>query len=176
MAGQNGLWGMGDHTRPAGAFDLMMQVPLIFRHAGKIPAGATSDLLVSNYDFLPSVLKYLGLADTWQQKPASPGRDYSPALLGKETSWDPVVYYEMERTRAIRTDKWKYVERHPDGPHELYDLAADHRERFNLYGQPLQADQQRALKNQLTAFFAKHVEPRYDIWNGGTSKAGRLSR
>jgi arylsulfatase A-like enzyme len=176
MGGQNGLWGMGDHTRPAGAFDLMMQVPLIFRQPGRIPAGGTSDLLVSNYDFLPSVLNYLGLGDRWKQTPKSPGRDYSPALVGRETPWENVVFYEMERARAIRTDKWKYVERHPDGPHELYDLAADHRERFNLYGQPKHVEQQRELAKQLTAFFAQHVDPKYDIWNGGTSKAGRLIR
>src|SRR5262249_7751222 len=32
MGGQNGLWGMGDHTRPTGAHELMMHIPLIFRH------------------------------------------------------------------------------------------------------------------------------------------------
>ena len=37
MGGQNGLWGMGDHTRPVGAFELMMQIPLIFRHPVRIP-------------------------------------------------------------------------------------------------------------------------------------------
>ncbi|MFM8334401.1 MAG: sulfatase, partial [Opitutaceae bacterium] len=54
MGGQNGMWGMGDHFRPIGAHELMMQIPLIFRQPGRIPAGCTSDLLVSNYDFLPS--------------------------------------------------------------------------------------------------------------------------
>ena len=55
MGGQNGLWGMGDHTRPIGAFELMMQIPFIFRHPGGIPGGRASDLLVSNYDFMPSL-------------------------------------------------------------------------------------------------------------------------
>ena len=34
MGGQNGFFGMGDHTRPFGAHDLMMQVPFIVRHPG----------------------------------------------------------------------------------------------------------------------------------------------
>lgn len=51
-------------------------------------------------------------------------------------------------------------------------LAADHRERFNLCGQPKHVEQQRELAKQLTAFFAKHVDPKYDLWNGGTSKPG----
>ena len=56
------LWGMGDHTRPVGAHELMMQIPLIFRQPGRIRAGRTNDHLVSNYDFLPSLLGYLGLS------------------------------------------------------------------------------------------------------------------
>ena len=56
MGGQNGMWGMGDHMRPAGAHELMMHIPLIFRQPGRIAAGRTSDLIVSNYDFLPTVL------------------------------------------------------------------------------------------------------------------------
>jgi arylsulfatase A-like enzyme len=175
MGGQNGLWGMGDHTRPVGAFDLMMHVPLIFRQPGRIAPGQTSDLLVSNYDFLPTVLGYLGLGDKLASaRPKSPGRDYSPVLRGQTIAWDNVVYYEMERLRAIRTGQWKYVERHPDGPHELYDLAADPRERFNLFGQPKQAAQQRALAQQMAAFFAQYAEAEYDLWRGGRSKARRL--
>lgn len=63
MGGQNGLWGIGSDMNPVGAFDPLMHVPLIFRHPGRIPAGRTSDLLVSNCDFLPSVLGTLGLSD-----------------------------------------------------------------------------------------------------------------
>ena len=152
----------------------MMHVPLIFRHTGRIPAGRTSDLLVSNYDFLPSILSYLGLADKLATaKPKSPGRDYSPVLAGREITWENAIFYEMERLRAIRTDAWKYVVRHPDGPHELYDLAADPGERFNLYGQPKQIEQQRELAAGLTAFFDQYVDPQYDLWKDGRSKAGR---
>lgn len=172
MGGQNGLWGMGDHTRPIGAHELMMQIPLLFRHTGRIPAGRTSDLLVSNYDFLPTVLGYLGLAD---QTPAqSPGRDFSAVLQGQEVSWKNAVFYEMENTRAIRTDGWKYVARHPDGPWELYDMQADPQERFNLFGQPGLAERQRELAEQLDAFFGHHADPQYDLWQDGRSKAGRL--
>lgn len=78
MGGQNGMWGMGDHFRPIGAHELMMQIPLIFRQTGQIAPGQTSDLIVSNYDFMPSLLGYLGLADRMPQTPASPGRDFSP--------------------------------------------------------------------------------------------------
>src|SRR5262249_6460842 len=75
-AGQNGLWGMGDHTRPLTAFDGTMHVPLIWRQIGHIAAGKRSANMVSNYDFLPTVLDYLGLKEKTPQKPPLPGRNY----------------------------------------------------------------------------------------------------
>ena len=35
------------------------------------------------------------------------------------------VLDEYGPTRMIRTHRWKYVHRYPDGPNELYDLAND---------------------------------------------------
>ncbi len=174
MGGQNGMWGMGDHFRPIGAHELMMQIPFIFRQPGKIPAGKTSDLLVSNYDFMPSVLSYLGLGDKMPQKPKSPGRDFSAALRGESLEWENVIFYEMETCRAVRAERWKYVARFPSGPFELYDMQADPRERFNLYGQPGTEPMRAELAGRLDAFFAKYADPQYDIWKGGRSKARRL--
>jgi arylsulfatase A-like enzyme len=172
MGGQNGLWGMGDHTRPVGAHELMMHIPLIFRQPGRITAGQTSDLLVSNYDFLPTVLSHLGLPGSAPRR--SPGRDFSGVLAGKSIPWQNVVFYEMEGTRAIRTDGWKYVARHPDGPFELYDMKVDPHERFNLIGQPHHREVREQLDRDLTAFYARHADPQYDLWRGGRTKAGRL--
>ncbi|MBS0211246.1 MAG: sulfatase-like hydrolase/transferase [Planctomycetes bacterium] len=176
MGGQNGVWGMGDHTRPLGAMDGMMQVPLLFRQPGVIPAGATSDLMVSNYDVLPTVLGQLGMGDAMPDKPRSPGRDFSATLRGQKQSWDNEVYYEMENVRCIRTETWKFVTRHPEGPHELYSLADDPGERFNRYGQPADATVQRELAGRLEAFFTKYADPKYDLYRGGTSKAKLLTQ
>ncbi|MCA9030684.1 MAG: sulfatase-like hydrolase/transferase [Planctomycetaceae bacterium] len=173
MGGQNGMWGMGDHFRPTGAHNLMMQVPLIFSQPGVIPKDSTCDALVSNYDFLPSVLNYLGMSDHMPREPKSPGRDFSAALLGKSLRWDNTVYYEMETCRALLTDDWKYVARFPEGPNELYDMHSDPHERVNLYGQPNMAEQAAALHNQLGAFFDEYANAEYDIWKGGRSKARR---
>jgi arylsulfatase A-like enzyme len=131
-------------------------------------------MLVSNYDFMPSVLSYLGLAGLAPAQPRTPGRDFSAVLRGAQpASWDNVIYYEMETTRGIRTDEWKYVARHPNGPFEFYDMRRDPRERFNLYGQPMAARPQAELAARLDAFFTGYADPQYDIWNGGRSKAKR---
>ena len=175
--GQNGIWGMGDHTRPLHAFDSTMRVPLIFRHRDTISPGGESDLMVSNYDLMPSVLGYLSLTNEIPSKPELPGRDYSPVLRGKDPDmeWDNVVFYEFENVRAIRAAEWKYIERHPDGPHELYDLRSDPGERFNLYGQPKQTDIQKELQTRLYQFFNRYADPKYDLWHGGKSKTHLLT-
>ena len=176
MGGQNGMWGMGDHFKPTGAHELMMQIPLLFRHSGKIPGGQTNDLLVSNYDFMPSVLGHLGLGDRMPTKPKSPGRDFSAVLRGESRepfAWDNVMFYEMETTRAIRTDDWKYVARFPNGPFELYDMKKDPQERFNLFGQPGTESKRAEMAKRLDEFFARYADPQYDIWKGGRSKAKR---
>ena len=171
MGGQNGMWGMGDHFRPIGAHELMMQIPFIFHQPGRIPAGKTSDLLVSNYDFMPSVLGYLGLGGKMPQQPRSPGRDFSPVLRGDPIEWDNAIFYEMETCRAVRTDGWKLVMRHPDGPHELYNMKSDPQERFNLFGQPGSESMCAELQQKLEAFYTQHADPQYDVWHDGRSKA-----
>lgn len=176
MGGQNGFFGMGDHTRPFAAHDLMMQVPLIFHHPAQIPPGE-SNAMVSNTDFLPSVLEHLGLQeripDTPQQRLS--GRSYASVLRGESPEWETAMYYEMEGCRSVRTENWKLVlRRSPDGPAELYDMAHDPHERVNLWGQPQVTDQQQRLTAQLDTFFAEYASPEYDIWNGGRSKARRL--
>lgn len=174
MGGQNGFFGMGDHTRPIAAHDLMMQVPLIVRHPKGVKPGKT-DIMVSNCDLLPSVLDHLGLAKRIPTKPKLSGRSFAAALQGKEIDWETAMYYEMEGCRSVRTEEWKYIARRsPDGPTELYDMKNDPHERFNLFGQPAYASIQTELAQKLGGFFDEYADPQYDIWKGGRSKARRL--
>lgn len=175
MGGQNGLWGMGDHTRPMGAHELMMKIPLIFRHPENIAAGQESDIIVSNYDIMPTLLSYLDInAEKSQEHPKSPGRDFSPVLIGeKNFDWENEMFYEMETTRAIRTDQWKFISRYPNGPFELYNMKVDPQERVNMYGQPGSDKKTTELSERLNDFFEKYADPKYNLWKGGKSKARR---
>lgn len=174
MGGQNGFFGMGDHTRPIGAHDLMMQIPFIFRQPGSVVPGK-SDLLVSNIDFYPTVLDHMGFANRIPKKPALPGHSLAPILKGEEVEWTDEMAYEFEGTRSFRTDDWKIVLRKfPDGPSELYDMVNDPHERFNLFGQPEHAAIQTEMIAKLEAYFNQWADPQYDIWHGGRSKSRRL--
>jgi arylsulfatase A-like enzyme len=172
--GQHGLWGMGDHSRPLHAFDPTMHVPLVFRHTGGIRANQRNPRIVANYDLMPTILGYLGLGDRLPNAPPSPGRDFSQMLRGESQTWNDVAFYEFEDTRAIRTDAWKLILRHPSGPHELYDLIKDPGEWLNLFESEQHAGEREKLRKQLTEFFDRYAHPKYDLWKGGSAQTGLL--
>lgn len=53
----------------------------------------------------------------------------------------------------------KYVDRHPDGPHELYDVVNDPDDRDNLIDDPTHADRVKDLKEKMETWFQKYVIP-----------------
>lgn len=173
--GHGGYWGMGDHTRPLTAHEGTMRVPLLFRHPGNIPGGERPDHMVSNYDFMTSLLHYLGLEERLPPTPASPGRSYHPILQGKNVKqWENAVFYEFENVRAIRTDRWKCVVRVGGHPNELYDLEHDPNERNNLWDDTAHESVRTSLQQRLHAFFKKYADPKWDLWRGGGAKGGLL--
>jgi arylsulfatase A-like enzyme len=167
--GQNGIWGMGDHTRPLSAFDAEMQVPLIWWQPGKIPAAQVEEHQVSHVNFLATLLEHLGFGDETPAQSRATGPSYDAVLRGgKLKNWDDSVFYEFENMRCLRTPKFKLTERIGGDPSEFYDLAADPGETTNLWGKPsATAD---AMKQRLHEFFDSHADPRFDLWHDGKSK------
>lgn len=170
VGGHGGFFGMGDHTRPLTARDGMMQIPLIWRHPNKIAAGSKSNQMFGNYDLMPTLLGHLGIGEKMPTAPKSPGTDFSLTLAGKGKEVSKPIFYEYENLRCIRTETMKYVHRHPNGPHELYDLQKDADEFDNLVDDPKWQNERNKLQSQLTSFFDTYAVPKYDMWNGGTSQ------
>jgi arylsulfatase A-like enzyme len=174
--GQSGFWGMGDHTRPLTAFDWTTWVPLIFRHPGRIGGGARHAQMVDTCDLLPTILEHLGLETEMPKAPPLPGRSFAPLLAGRPLEWQNEVHFEFENVRAIRTPEWKYIERIHETPNELYDLRKDPGERMNLYGREGVESVQRQLRTRLHDFFNRYADPKWDLWKGGKSKSGLITR
>ena len=173
-AGHHGFWGMADHGCPLTMFEENLRVPLILRHPARIPAGRVCETMTCNYDFFPSLLDYLKPKTQLPECPELPGRSFAPALLGDQLDWqEEIVFHEYENTRCVRTVRWKYIRRFPAGPDGLYDLQNDPGERENLIDQPPHGAVQQDLSARLAAFFERYAEPKYDLWRGGISKAGR---
>ena len=170
--GSHGFWGHGQATWPANMFRDAYHIPLIVRQPGRVRRGQPAEQLVSQLDLFATILDYVGVTAT---VPAG-SRSFVPLLEGQEATWEDVVYLEQEESRAIRTDRWLYVERFKGSPNyllhdELYDLHADPDERQNLIDDPEHELVQTHLLDQLQEFFDSHTEPRFDLWWGGRPKS-----
>ena len=148
--------------------------PLILRHPARIPGGRTFDGQTCNYDFFPSVLEHLGLAEEMPADPPRPGRSYAPSLRGEDQEWEGPIFHEFENVRMVRDGRWKFTWRHPAGPDELYDLETDPGERLNLVHDASHTATSGRLRTLIQEFFDEYADLQYDLWAGGRSKAGRL--
>ena len=171
--GHHGLWGNTSWSYPFAAYNINMQVPLIFRHLRIIPEGIETDTMVSQVDFLPTLFEHIGLKDI--DIANTPGHSFAASLNGDEIKWDDTVFFEFATVRAIETPSWKYIRRFPPtDPRELYDLQADAGETVNLVDSPAHAEIIAALDKRLSDYFDQYADPKYDLWNGGTAKARLL--
>jgi arylsulfatase A-like enzyme len=172
--GQHGLWGHTDFSFPASLYETAMNIPLIVRYPGVIEKGRVSDLLIGQYDFMPTILDMAGFD---VEIANSPGRSFAAHLKGSElASWSDAVYMDQEATRVIRTHQYSYWKRlEGTGEHELYDMHKDPKQEDNLYGNPDYAEVVSELDRRLTQFFDTHSNPEYDLWRGGSVKGSTES-
>lgn len=160
--GQHGIWGKGNGTFPQNMFDNSVKVPALMSHPKQIAQGVVCDALLSGYDFMPTLLDYLGY--THPAADQLPGRSFVPLLHGElgQPHEHIVVYDEYGPVRMVRTQEWKYVHRYPYGPHELYDLINDPKERHNLVEDAGYQAQRVAMKARLEEWFLHYTDPRRD--------------
>ena len=114
-----------------------IRVPMIVRWPGKIAAGAVSDLPAAHYDIFATLTDLVGTEPGVE----TDGISVLPTLLGKSSAqqrheylfWDFAGYGGQ---LAVRMGKWKGIktglQKDPDAPLELYDLAADIAEQHNV--------------------------------------------
>jgi arylsulfatase A-like enzyme len=160
--GHHGVFGKGNATFPLNMFDESVKVPCLVSRPGHVPEGVTQAALLSQYDFMPTLLEYAGVANP--QAETLPGRSFAPLLRGSnmDEREQVVVFDEYGPVRMVRTKDWKYVHRFPYGLHELYDLRNDPGEQRNQAGQPECAAVEADLRQRLAEWFLKYVDPRRD--------------
>ncbi len=183
--GHHGIWGKGNGTFPQNMYDTSVKVPAIFSHKGTISEGVVCEDLVSGYDFMPTLIEYLGVESAQYDELSKtlPGRSFVPILFGNENPnrKNIVVYDEYGSTRMIRTKEWKYVHRYPFGPNELYDLVNDPGENINLFSDESKADVIVEMRANMEDWFFQYVDPALDgrihgiIGNGQHAKLGDKS-
>ncbi len=174
--GHHGIWGKGNGTFPQNMYDTSVKVPCIVAQPGRVMEGVVDDHLLSGYDFFPTLVDYLDL--DYSAGRAKPGRSFDNLLQGgRDTGRDDVVVFdEYGPVRMVRTREWKYVHRHPDGPHELFDLQADPGERSNLVDDTMLASRVAAMRQRLERWFNEYVDPRRDGSDKGITGCGQIDR
>ena len=162
-AGHHGVWGKGNGTIPFNMYEESLCVPLIWNHPGRIRSGQVLTPMVSNYDFFPTILDYLGIGIP-KDGVKRPGRSYAPFLRGESPAWRNRLYFEYAYVRGVRTETLKYVERSREWPSELWDLEADPGETRSVIGDPRYQKLLAALRDEMRDFFRIHDAPPLDEW------------
>lgn len=169
--GQHGLWGKGNCSSPLNLYDTSVKVPCIFNCPSLIRSGIVSGSLLSAYDFMPTLLDLTGIVNP--EAGSLPGHSFLPELTGEgggDYREAVTVFDEYGPSRMVRTKEWKYIHRYPYGPHELYDLAHDPGERFNLlwenrffeYGPDFIEKKVGELRKYLEDWFDTYADPGRD--------------
>jgi len=160
--GHHGFYGKGNGTRPQNMFENSVKVPFIVSRPGFVPENSVNANLVSQYDWLPTLLEYTGFADHIPQ--GLPGRSFAPLLEGREMEERESVYVcdEYGPVRMIRTKEWKLVWRHPGGAHELYHLADDPSETTNLIERRELRGRIDSMRRDMKEWFSRYVDPNLD--------------
>jgi len=174
--GHHGFWGKGNGTFPLNMYENSVKVPFIVSHPARIPQGRASGAMMSQYDFMPTLLDYLGLPPVEDE--ALPGTSFLPVWLGQEEEArdEVVVYDEYGPVRMVRTREWKYVHRYPYGPHELFDLINDPDERKNLVDDKECAALVRQMRMRLARWFERYVDPVRDGLRANITGSGQAQR
>lgn len=93
-----------------GAGDGASRVPFIAWRPGVVPAGRTSDSLISGMDLLPTFCAMAGVAAP--KGVQLDGRDITPELLGRGAAADrTLLLFNDDDIWGLRTQRWKLVVR-----------------------------------------------------------------
>ena len=154
-------------------YENSIKVPFLATHPGVIPEGIVQSAMVSEHDFMPTLLEYVGLP---LPDANLAGTSFLAALKDEQASGreQVCVYDEYGSCRMIRTAQWKYVHRYSEHPNELWDLVNDPDERSNLIDDPAQADRVTELRARMEAWFDRYVEPDKDGLAYNVTGAGQV--
>jgi arylsulfatase A-like enzyme len=157
--GHHGIWGKGNGTLPLNMVDESIRVPLLW-YDGRAPQMQPQPPCTEFVDHLDTFQTILDVAGIAPPDNNYAGRSYRQMLLNQPIpDWRTVQFGEYGNVRMIRTARHKLVHHDPNGPNQLFALAADPREMSNLFNH---ADMQpiiQTLLGRLNRFFAKYEAP-----------------
>ena len=152
MAGAHGCIGKS----VSGFYDDLVRIPLAMRLGGRIRPGTVVKQPVSQIDFMPTILDYVGAGTP----PGIHGRSMRPLIEGKDVPWrDHAFCQRAMRLRMLRTARYKYVYGPKPRIVALYDLTEDPTEDRNLAGDAAHAKTVRQMHGRLRKVMTADGDP-----------------
>jgi arylsulfatase A-like enzyme len=147
--------------------EVSSRIPLIIQWQGRIAPGQSTDALVQNIDFAPTLLDAAGV------EPATPmhGVSLLPLFDPEPVEWQRDLYYHfyenpgfhgVARHYGVRGDRYKLIHYYQNQEWELFDLQQDPQDQVNLYGAPAYAAITSDLKQRLKALRQQFQVPEED--------------
>ena len=139
-------------------YDHSIRVPLIMAGPG-VPAGVDVDALVYQSSIFPTLCELLGI-----EPPATVEMpSLVPLLTGAaDRLYENVFGAYRDYQRMVRTRTHKLIAYPEQRRHQLFDVANDPWERFDLSDDPAEEDRTRDLRSELRAW-QRRVEDPLDI-------------
>lgn len=152
MAGAHGCIGKSVF----GFFDDLVRIPLCVRFPGRIQPGTVVRNPVSQIDYMPTILDYMGLG-----VPAKiHGRSLRPLMEGRRTTWRDYAFSQRgANSRMLRAGRYKYVFSIRPEVVALYDLEADPHEDRNVARDAGRAATLRLMHTRLMDIMAQDGDP-----------------
>jgi arylsulfatase A-like enzyme len=149
-------------------YEQSIRIPFLMRYPRAIAPGATSDRLILNVDFAPTLLDYAGLSTPADMQ----GRSFRPIAEGHPPAdwrtsmyyryWMHLAHFDIPAHYGVRTEHLKLiyyagqplglrgaVDRPTPPEWELFDLDADPDELQNVYDDPAYASVRATLHGEL---------------------------
>ena len=158
---------LSDHGMPLGEhglvrkfgypiYDELARIVWMIRKPGLLPSGARIPSLVSNVDFLPTLLDLCGIdLDDIELD----GEKLLPLMRGESDRVRERLYLGAYNYRTgVRTERHKFIDNRGEKPDELYDMLADPLEQTNIIRQNKQLARElhRAIWDFHKPWKAKH--------------------
>ncbi|MGB5892643.1 MAG: sulfatase, partial [Ignavibacteriaceae bacterium] len=134
-------------------YEEALRMPFLVRWPDHIKSGSTSDGMILNVDFAPTIMEIAGI----NPHPEMQGDSFLQLMMGKQPAdWRESMYYryhyshfETEPHYGVRTYTHKLIYFNRIDKWELYDLENDPLEMNNVYNDPKYNQAVEELKKEL---------------------------
>lgn len=167
-AGDNGyMWGEHRLYAKHWPYEESMRIPFVVRYPRLVrDPGRRARQMALNIDLFPTLLE---LAGARPERPVD-GKSLVPVLRDAKTPGRSSFMYELFKDfpfggrvpphRAVRTERYKYIEWEAGRANELYDLQEDPRELSNIIGTGRDKELLPAMKKELERLKGRYAAAR----------------